>query len=49
MKNCIVLIYVNMSTYGTLEKETEAAIKEIKEKYAGEFREICVLWQEKLL
>lgn len=48
-KDCILLVYLNMSTYGLLQKETEEAIAKIKAKYAKRFREICVLWQEKLL
>jgi hypothetical protein len=45
----VLLIYLNMSNYGLLQKETEAAIAEIKTKYASDFDEICILWQEKLL
>ncbi|MCP3439822.1 hypothetical protein [Bradyrhizobium sp. CCGUVB14] len=48
-KQCKLVIYVNMSNYGVLQKETEAKIAKIKEKYANDFQEICVLWQEKLL
>jgi len=47
-KKCALVIYLNMSTYGILQRETEAAIAAIKAKYANEFLEICVLWQEKL-
>jgi hypothetical protein len=47
-EKCTLLVYLNMSTYGILRKETEAAIAAIKAKYANDFREICVLWQEKL-
>ena len=43
------MIYLNMSNYGVLQKETEAAIAAVKAKYAGDFQEICVLWQMKLL
>jgi hypothetical protein len=38
-----------MSNYGLLQRETEAKIAAIKAKYAADFQEICVLWQEKLL
>jgi hypothetical protein len=48
-KDCILLVYLNMSTYGVLQKETVAAIANIKAKYAQHFREICILWQERLL
>ena len=48
-KNCTLVIYLNMSNYGVLQKETEAAIAAVKAKYAGDFQEICVLWQMKLL
>jgi len=46
---CVLLLYLNMSNYGVLQKETEAAIAAIKAKYAADFQDICVLWQEKLL
>jgi hypothetical protein len=46
---CKLLIYLNISNYGVLQKETEAAIAAIKAKYANDFQEISVLWQEKLL
>ena len=48
-QKCILLIYLNMSNYGVLQKETEEAIAKIKAKYARDFDEICILWQEKLL
>jgi hypothetical protein len=48
-KKCALVIYLNMGTYGVLQKETESAIAAIKAKYASDFLEICVLWQEKLL
>ncbi len=46
---CKLVIYLNMSTYGILQKETEDAIAAVKAKYADKFDEICILWQEKLL
>jgi hypothetical protein len=48
-RKCVLVIYLNMSNYGVLQKETEAAIAEVKARYAKDFLEICVLWQEKLL
>ncbi|AWL96807.1 hypothetical protein [Bradyrhizobium ottawaense] len=48
-KKCKLVIYLNMSNYGVLQKETEAKIAAIKAKYAADFQEICVLWQQKLL
>ncbi|WP_298242034.1 hypothetical protein [uncultured Bradyrhizobium sp.] len=48
-KKCKLVIYLNMSNYGVLQKETEAKIAAIKAKYSADFQEICVLWQEKLL
>ena len=48
-KKCKLVIYLNMSNYGVLQKETEAKIAAIKTKYTADFQEICVLWQEKLL
>lgn len=48
-KKCKLVIYLNMSNYGVLQKETEARIAAVKGKYAADFQEICVLWQEKLL
>jgi hypothetical protein len=48
-RKCVLLIYLNISNYGILQKETEAAIAAIKAKYARDFHEICILWQEKLL
>jgi len=44
-----LLVYLNMSNYGVLQKETEATIAKIKEKHAKDFNEICILWQGKLL
>lgn len=43
------MVYLNMSNYGILQKETEDAIAAVKAKYADQFDEICVLWQMKLL
>ncbi|MBR0749447.1 hypothetical protein JQ582_36540 [Bradyrhizobium japonicum] len=48
-KNCKLVVYLNMSNYGVLQKETEAKIAAIKAKYATDFQEICILWQQKLL
>jgi len=48
-EKCKLVIYLNMSNYGVLQKETEAAIAATKAKYADDFQEICVLWQMKLL
>jgi hypothetical protein len=48
-KDFILLVYLNMSTYGVLQKETVEAIANIKAKYAQHFHEICILWQEMLL
>jgi hypothetical protein len=50
-RKCVLLIYLNMSTYGLpqLQKEIEAAIMNIRVKYARDFHEICILWQGKLL
>jgi hypothetical protein len=48
-KKCKLVVYLNMSNYGVLRKETEASIAAIKAKYADDFQEICVLWQMKLL
>ncbi|MCG2626666.1 hypothetical protein L6654_08530 [Bradyrhizobium sp. WYCCWR 13023] len=48
-KKCKLVIYLNMSNYGVLQKETEAKIAAIKAKYSADFQEICVLWQGKLL
>ncbi|MCC8937930.1 hypothetical protein H8A97_22960 [Bradyrhizobium sp. Arg62] len=48
-KKCKLVIYLNMSNYGVLQKETEAKIAAIKAKHAADFQEICVLWQQKLL
>jgi hypothetical protein len=48
-KKCKLVIYLNMSNYGVLQKETEAAIAAVKAKYADDFSEICVLWQMKIL
>jgi len=45
----VLLIYLNMSNYGVLQKQTEATIAKIKARYARDFHDICILWQEKLL
>jgi hypothetical protein len=48
-QKCVLLVYLNISNYGILQKEIEAAIAEIKAKYATDFQEICILWQMKPL
>jgi hypothetical protein len=48
-QKCVLVIYLNMSNYGVLQKETEAVIAAVKAKYTSDFKEICVLWQGKLL
>lgn len=48
-KKTTLLVYLNISNYGVLQKETEARITEVKAKHANDFNEICVLWQGKLL
>jgi len=44
---CTLLIYLNMSNYGVLQTETEAAIAAVKFKYVASFDEINILWQGK--
>ena len=40
-RKCVLLIYLNMSNYGVLQKETEATIAKIKARYATDFHESC--------
>ena len=41
----LLLVYLNIGDYGLMQKETKAAIAELKAKYSGSFREIWVIWQ----
>lgn len=45
----LLLVYLNLNDAGgRLGDEVEKAINEQKKKHAGTFREICVLWNQKL-
>jgi hypothetical protein len=44
-----LLVYLNISEYGIRQEETEAAIADIKRRYAGSFAALYVLWKDKLL
>jgi hypothetical protein len=44
----ILLIYLNMGDYGLMQKQTKAAITELKAKYSESFHEIWVIWQGRL-
>jgi len=41
--------YLNINEYGIRQVETEAAIAEVKRRYAGAFAALYVLWKDKLL
>lgn len=47
-RKCMLLIYVNMSNYGMLQKEIEVAIASLKTRYVASFDEMNILWQGKL-
>jgi hypothetical protein len=44
-----LLIYLNINEYGIRQAETEAAIADVKQRYAGPFAALYVLWKDKLL
>jgi hypothetical protein len=45
----LLLVYLNLSSQGgRLGKEVEAAIAAEKQRHANTFREICLLWNDKL-
>jgi hypothetical protein len=46
--NPLLLVYLNISTGGRLGDEVERTINALKDRYADDFREICVLWASKL-
>jgi hypothetical protein len=45
---CWLVVYLNISEYGIRQKETEAAISQIKARYASSFEAISVLWKGRL-
>jgi len=45
---CWLVVYLNISEYGILQKETEAVIEEVKARYASSFEAISVLWKGRL-
>ena len=47
-KQCWLVVYLNIDDYGISQKETEAAIVEVKRRYASSFEAICVLWRGQL-
>jgi hypothetical protein len=44
-----LVVYLNMSEYGIRQHETELAIAEIKQRHAGSFDQLFVIWKDKLL
>ena len=44
-----LLVYLNINEVGIRQAETEAAIAEIKNRYAASFAALYVLWKDKLL
>jgi hypothetical protein len=45
---CWLVVYLNISEYGIRQKETEAAISQVKARYASSFEAISVLWKGRL-
>jgi hypothetical protein len=45
---CWLVIYLNIGEYGIRQEETEAAIAEVKARYACSFGAISVLWKGRL-
>jgi hypothetical protein len=43
-----LLVYLNINEYGIRQAETEAAIAEVKQRHAGSFAALYVLWKDKL-
>jgi hypothetical protein len=44
-----LVVYLNMNEYGIRQAEIERAIAEIKQRYAGSFEQLFVIWKDKLL
>jgi hypothetical protein len=44
-----LVIYLNIGEWGIRQAETERAIAQIKQRYAGSFDQLFVIWKEKLL
>lgn len=45
---CWLVVYLNISENGIRQKQTEAAIAEVKARYASSFEAISVLWKGRL-
>jgi hypothetical protein len=45
---CWLVVYLNINEYGTRQRETEAAITEVKVRYDVSFEAISVLWKGRL-
>ena len=47
-KQCWLVVYLNIDDYGISQKETEAAIAEVKKRYTSSFEAIFMLWRGQL-
>jgi len=45
---CWLVVYLNISEWGIRQKETEAAIADVKARYVASFETISVLWKGRL-
>jgi hypothetical protein len=45
---CWLVVYLNINEWGVRQKETEAAIADVKTHYASSFEAISVLWKGRL-
>jgi hypothetical protein len=45
---CWLVVYLNISEYGIRQKETEAAIEEVRKRYGHAFEAISVVWKGRL-
>jgi hypothetical protein len=46
--DCWLVVYLNINEYGIRQQETEDAMRGIKERYAGSFEKISVLWKRQV-
>jgi hypothetical protein len=43
-----LVVYLNVNEYGIRQRETEEVIRAVKERYAGSFEKISVLWKRQV-
>jgi hypothetical protein len=45
---CWLVVDLSINGYGIRQRETEEAIRAVKERYAGSFEKISVLWKRQV-